>query len=163
MTSMASLMSAAFFFWGVSAGQSTTSTQTTATAPIRLQDGKALIGASLSTTSGRYGSIADVVFDGAGNVQYVLVDRQGQFHPVPFSLLRTDATGNVDVSVSSATLDAVTVDRNNLPSLANQEFATQLRAAFGPNVARTFLNQSAVASNVNSTASQRGLDRKSVV
>jgi len=132
-----------------------------------LRDGKALIGASVSTTGGRYGTIADVVFDGTGTVQYALVERQGQFHPVPFSLMQAGPTGDVSLNVSSATLDTVTVDRNNLQSLFDRSFATQLRAAFGPNVARSFTTPSAASSgfsttgtstttaNANSTAAQR--------
>jgi len=120
---------------------------------LTLRDGKSLIGATLSTTGGRYGTIADLIYDGTGAVQYALVERQGQFHPVPFSLLQFGTTGDVNASVSSATLDVATVDRNNLQSLYDNRFGAQLRAAFGSNVARSFTNPSSASSGFSTTGS----------
>jgi len=153
----------------------TTTSQTTAnnsatqdSSSLVLRDGKGLIGATLSTTGGRYGTISDLIYDGAGIVEYALVERQGQIHPVPFSLLQFGATGDATVSASSATLDTVTVDRNNLRSIFDNSFAAQLRAAFGPNVIRpstnsnltssgtsTSGNSTTTTSNANSTAAAR--------
>jgi len=107
-----------------------------------VRDANRLIGAAVTTTGGPYGNIADLIVDATGQVQYVLVESRGQpgqFHPVPFSLLQFSSTGDVSVNVSAATLDTVTVDRNNLKSLTDRSFAAQLRAAFGANVARGFV------------------------
>jgi len=116
------------------AAQTTTSSTATTqdSSGLVLRDGKALIGATLSTTGGRYGTITDMVYDGTGAVEYALVERQGQLHPVPFSLLQFGATGDATVNASSATLDTVTVDRNNLRPLSDSTFGSQLRVAFGP-------------------------------
>jgi len=130
-------------------GQSTTSADTS-TSVATYRDGKAVIGAGLSTTGGRYGTIVDLVYDGSGAVRYALVEHQGQTHPVPFSLLQFGATGDATVAVSSASLDTITVDRSNLQSMNAQAFLTQLRIAYGANVAGALTS----AANATSTASQ---------
>jgi len=132
-----------------SSGQTTTSGTTAtssgqSTSSATLRDGKALIGATLSTTGGRYGTVSDLIFDGTGAVQYALVQRQGQLHPVPFSLFQFGSTGDATVSVSSASLDAVTVERNALQSLTDPSFGTRLRAAFGSNVGQSYGTSSTV-------------------
>jgi hypothetical protein len=92
-----------------------------------------------------------------------LVERNGQFHPVPFSMLQVGANGQVSVNVPSTALEGLTVDRNNLVSLTTPQFATQLQTAFGADIARTLFNPAGIIpgtgagnANVNSTAGLRG-------
>jgi len=143
-----------------------TTTQATGTASqtsdVSFRDGKQIIGASLSTTGGRYGTITDLVYDGTGAVRFALVEQNNQLHPVPFPLLQFGATGDVSIALSSATLDAITIDRNDLQTLGTRPFLAQLRAAFGPNVTRGFTNPAGIVpgtgngnANPDSTAGQR--------
>jgi sporulation protein YlmC with PRC-barrel domain len=122
-----------------------------------------MIGSTVSTTNGEYGKVADLVFNGAGGVQFALVERNGQFHPVPFPMLQAGAEGQVTINVPASALDAITVDRNNLGSLTSPQFATQLQRTFGTDAARLIFNPTGNVpgtgngnADPNSTAGRRG-------
>jgi len=103
---------------------------------IQLSD---LLNYGIQAQDGAFGRVSDIVFDRNGNIQYLLGTYQGQTFPLPLvpnALFWSPNTLNYNVPIS--TLQQLTINPQDLPSLRDQAFLQRMQQVFGSSLGSNF-------------------------